>query len=647
MSLAYHGEMEASNDKSIKAPTAGRWRRFRDRLISLKDLLWFRISVCFIIGATFPLIVFAAFTTWHTGNTIYEQTTSFSTELVGEVSRNIQREIDSLQINSVSIAYNDVVQYLAVNYSEMSYSEQQAALSEARFSIARQLTFRGEVSDVLLYLGDEDGVYLYGNFAFPFRLSPEYETKMIERARELTGRLALIAYGPGHQISGLRLAQDIVNNTAECLMAVRAIRSLSDGHTLGVLALRLDACFFNDALRDINIGEGVQFMAFDATGDTVLTTDEGLFTSGEPAPLEVLAQLEARDSELTYLDYAGRTYIIYDAQVDTAGWTVVLLVPRENLDNEIRSIIYTFLLILVLALLMSVLVINIFHRIFNRPMIRLVNAMNAADAGNLRVEVDNTSSDEVGQAARSFNNMLARIRDLLSDVKAEETAKHAAELAALQAQINPHFLSNTLGAARLMAQTHKAGNIDQLLAALIDLLHISMGGGSDLITLAEEVKYVQSYEKIMQYRSYTGPEVQYFIQEEAKDCLVPKLILQPLVENAFTHGVMGKGQFGQISVRAVTDGDGLSITVTDNGCGIPPEKIDTILNTPPADSGKRFSGIGLSNVHSRLQRLFGEGYGLSVDSIPNIFTTIEIFIPIIRAEGGDLDDKKFDTGDDS
>jgi len=626
--------MESSNGKRTEK---GVLKRVRERLLSLKSLLWFRISVFFVLGVTLPLIVFTAVATWHTGRTIYDQTTRYSAELVREISRNIHREIDSLQVISVGIAYSDAIQHLAANYEDLTSNEMRTALADSRLTIARQLTFRGEVRDVLLYRMDGGTAYLYGNFAIPFRLTQESEERLTQRAYDLTGRFALLPFGPSHQIPGIRLRQDIDSNSAECLMLVRAIRDTSDGSTLGVLAMRLDARFFNDSLRAINVGEGVQFVAFNNQGDTVLTTDEEMFTTGEQIPPELLDRLRARNNDLTYLDHNDQTYVIYKANITNAEWTIALLVPRENLDREIRTIYITFLLILGATLLLSVAVLQIFHRIFNRPMIRLVDAMNAADGGNLHVEIESTSADEVGQAVRSFNNMLSRIRNLLDDVKTEETAKHTAELAALQAQINPHFLSNTLGAARLMAQNQKADTIDQLLGALIDLLHVSMGVGDDLIPLHEEIKHVQSYVKIMQYRSYAEPDVQFYIQDEANDCLVPRLILQPLVENALIHGVSGKGQFGQISVRAVIDEDELCITVTDNGAGITPDLIDSILYAPPPDSVRRFSGVGLPNVHKRLQRSFGEGYGLLIDSIPDMYTTIDIYIPIIRAEGGDSD----------
>ena len=606
------------------------FKRYRGRFASLRNLLWFRLSLYIILGTTLPLLAFAFIATWHAGSTIYGQTTRFSTELADTVSRNIQREINTLQIISIDIAYSDTVQNLSLNYEYLTHDEMQVALSEARLDIARRLTFILEITDVHLFLGDGDNLHLYGNTTSIFRLQPQYERHMVDYAIGRNGRLALFAYGPTHQMAGLRLQQDLINNTAECLMLVRAIRSLPHGDILGVLALRLNTRFFNDSLRDINVGEGVQFMAFDTHGITTLTTDETLFTTGMAIEPDVLAQLMRRGDDLSYLNRNGQSYLVYDARIDELGWTVVLLVPTENLEREIRTMILTFLLILGTALLLCILVIHAFHRIFNRPMIRLVNAMNAADGGSLHVEVENVSADEIGQATRSFNNMLMRIRQLLDDVKSEEAAKRSAELAALQAQINPHFLSNTLGVAKVMAQNQKAENIDQLLTALIDLLHISMGVGGDMISLREEIKYVQSYVEIMRFRNYADLEVQYHIQPEAADCLVPKLILQPLVENALTHGLTVKGRPAKIDVRAIIDGGDLCLTVTDNGSGISEEKIESIMNTSPTESGGRFSGIALPNVQGRIRRLFGNDYGLFIDSIPNMFTTIEITIPVKR-----------------
>jgi len=225
------------------------------------------------------------------------------------------------------------------------------------------------------------------------------------------------------------------------------------------------------------------------------------------------------------------------------------------------------------------------------------------------------------------------VRQLVDDVKAEETKKHEAELAALQAQINPHFIANTLGAAKILAQNQKADNIDQLLTALIELLNKSMTVGESLITLKEEVKYVQSYVKIMQFRSFTRAEVSYLIQDSVEDCLVPKMILQPLVENALIHGIAGSDRSIQIEVRAVADGDVLCLSVVDNGKGISPENIESIMSASPTEFGNRFSSIGLPNVHERVKRIFGDDHGLSIESKINLFTSIEITMPIVRKKG--------------
>lgn len=608
----------------------GNGRRLRERILARRNMLFFRMSVYFALGATLPLIAFAVAATVHTRNIIYEQANRFSVELAEEVSRNIQREINALQIISIDIAYSDAVQELSRNYDELTRSERQYAMTGARLDIARKLAFMREVTDVLLYLGDGHSLYLYGNFAIPFRLLQDYEAIVINDALELNGRMSLHAFNPAQMFPGLRLQQDLDNNTAECLMLSRAIRSLPEGDVLGILSLRMHARLFNDALRSVEAGDGVRFFAFDGMGTTMLTTDESLFTTGAPLPPEVVAQLESRNDGLFSLYHGGIDFLYHDVFIEDLGWTIVLLMPKENLDREITTIVLTFMLILGVALLLVVLSIHFFYRIFSKPLANLVDAMNSADSGNLYAEVDYTSEDEIGQAAHSFNNLLQRVRQLLDDVKAEETKKHTAELAALQAQINPHFISNTLGAAKILAQNQKAENIDQLLTALIELLNISMGVGGSLITLQEEVKYVQSYVRIMQFRNFTSTEVNYLIQDSVEDCLVPKMILQPLVENALIHGIAGSDQPLQIDVRAVADGDMLCLSVVDNGKGISQEAIESIMSAPPNEFGKRFSSIGLPNVHERVQRIFGDSYGLSIESKINLFTNIEITMPLVK-----------------
>ena len=611
------------------------WRRVRNRLNIWRNMLWFRISLFFVLGITIPLFIFAAITLLISRNALYETTNRFSQELVFSISQNIQREVDLMQILSINIAYDDSVQHLSRHYLELSHSQRQVELIRARMNIANILAFFRAFTDVILYPVDGVSVILYGGIDTPFRLAGEHELRMVSEAIEQNGRLVLFAFGPEHQIPGLRLQRDISRGTAECIMFARAIRSLPDGDIIGVLALRLNARFFNDALYNLELGEGVRFFSYDTRGDIVLSTDEHLFTTGMPLSSELSQQLIGSNETVFYMHYGGVDFIAYKQHISSIGWTSVLLVPSRNIESGLQFIVLAFVIILLIVLVLCAIIIQIFNRLFNKPVIRLVSAMNAADRGNLHVEIESVSSDEIGQATRSFNNMLQSIRQLLESVKSEETAKRFAELAALQAQINPHFLSNTLGTARLLAQNQKAENIDQLLSALIDLLRVSMDVSDKTIPLRDEIKYVQSYINIMQYRSYTEIDVHYNIQREAEDCLVPKLILQPLIENALTHGVAGKGVFGQIELRAVIVENDLYLSVTDNGVGISPEKIHSIMNASPSDPQNTFSGIGLPNVHERIRLHYGEKYGLAINSVLGVFTTIEISLPITKEEKGD------------
>jgi len=272
----------------------------------------------------------------------------------------------------------------------------------------------------------------------------------------------------------------------------------------------------------------------------------------------------------------------------------------------------------------------------------LVNAMNLVKEGNLNVEVKNESRDEIGQVTRNFNTMLSQIRQLIENVKNKEKEKRKAELAALRAQINPHFLSNTLNTVRCLAHTQKAYNIENILVSLIELLHVSMDIREDFIPISKEISYVRSYMEIMSYRDYGSFSIVCEVEPELEDSLVPKLILQPLVENALIHGLKHKNVGGQIIVRVTGDNSNVYISVTDNGQGIPPDVLPNIIKPKSDDETLALSGIGLSNVDSRIKMLFGNDYGLYVDSIYQMYTTVEVVLPNLKE--GRLCDNSINCG---
>jgi two-component system sensor histidine kinase YesM len=249
--------------------------------------------------------------------------------------------------------------------------------------------------------------------------------------------------------------------------------------------------------------------------------------------------------------------------------------------------------------------------------------------------------DEITELGLSFNIMIGKIRDLLaSKIKEQENLKKA-ELRALQAQINPHFLYNTLDTIIWMAESNKTQQVVEIVSALSKFFRISLSKGRDWITIAEEIERTRSYLIIqkMRYRDILDFDID--LDERVKDNTILKLILQPLVENALYHGIKNKRQGGAIHVRAkMNNEDEVLLEVEDNGIGFTPEKLAQLQTELATDSDdiKAESGFGIGNVNNRIRLYYGKQYGLTVQSEYNTGTCVTLIIPAKKDDGAESDE---------
>ena len=247
----------------------------------------------------------------------------------------------------------------------------------------------------------------------------------------------------------------------------------------------------------------------------------------------------------------------------------------------------------------------------------------------------------------SFNIMIGRIRELLdAKVKEQENLKKA-ELRALQAQINPHFLYNTLDTIIWMAEAKKTDQVIEIVSALSSFFRISLSKGRDWITIGEEVERVRSYLTIqkMRYRDILDYRIE--VDEGVVDDTILKLILQPLVENALYHGIKNKRQGGTITIRAKQNNENeVLLQVEDNGIGFTPDKLAQLQAELDDDSGeiKLESGFAIGNVNKRIRLYYGKQYGLSVDSEYNTGTCATLVIPARRDDAIASGSSAFERG---
>ncbi|GGD78564.1 cache domain-containing sensor histidine kinase [Paenibacillus nasutitermitis] len=352
--------------------------------------------------------------------------------------------------------------------------------------------------------------------------------------------------------------------------------------------------------------------------------------NGEEA---ALLKEQTRGSGVREAKLGGRSHLIVSSRSDSTGWTTVGMIPLQALMKDsvtLRSqIIQVVALVYMAVLLVSIAVAS--H--ITRNLRRLHSAMRWVQEGNFFVTADISAKDEVGQFYRMFQKMLERLRELMEDIKLRERLKREAELTALQAQIRPHFLYNSLNTIKYMAALNGTRNIEEVSGSLIELLRGVLGNTKEFIPLREELSYVQSYVTIQRYKYADRFRIHFEIDPHMLDIPVLKLTLQPLVENALTHGVGSLLEGGSIMVKAYADGGELVLEVGDNGIGMTQEEMDAAMRTGTIQDQFRKGGMGLRNVNERIRMVYGQAYGVRLYSRPDAFTKAEIRIPIPTDRG--------------
>jgi len=263
-----------------------------------------------------------------------------------------------------------------------------------------------------------------------------------------------------------------------------------------------------------------------------------------------------------------------------------------------------------------------------KPLRNLQSLMKRAERGDLRAYWLGRSSFEMNELGESYNQMLNRLEELIKQVKHEESLKKEAEIEALQYQLNPHFLYNTLNTIKWVAKLHQTPQISEVVSALVRLLQASVGKKGDFITLQEEASLLRDYMDIQSFRYGDRVELAFEIEAAAFDCLVPRLILQPLVENAIIHGIEPAKRNGRIVIKAWLERDLLFCQVEDNGIGA----VEAMPSKPPEALRERMSGIGLRHIREKIKLYYGPEYQLHINSKPGEGTIVRFFIPIHRNE---------------
>lgn len=329
-----------------------------------------------------------------------------------------------------------------------------------------------------------------------------------------------------------------------------------------------------------------------------------------------LPEIAVNKSELQKIELDGVSYIGGVKESSAEGFYTVVLIKTESLTGQLAgSVIIILVLVLLLAGCMFLAAYH-FSKSLSKPIQILEHSMQKVQYGALEKSGIETNILEIGGLADNYNRMIERIEGLISEKIAHEQKskeiqmeKANAELKFLRAQIMPHFLFNTLNSIKWLAVIHGAAPVEEMITALGRLLECSMQKGRDFIPMKEEVENIRAYLKIQGMRYGNRLKTEYEIEEEIQTAIVPKLILQPLVENAIIHGIDKNPEGGLISIRIYGEEDTVKVEIEDEGPGIMEDAL-VGREESPRERNRHLSGIGVGNVNKRIQMIYGEEYGL-------------------------------------
>ncbi|WP_018884741.1 cache domain-containing sensor histidine kinase [Paenibacillus massiliensis] len=331
----------------------------------------------------------------------------------------------------------------------------------------------------------------------------------------------------------------------------------------------------------------------------------------------------------TYEDTAeGQQRLNAVKSVANIGWKIVGVAYKEEIMTTRHEVTAYLLRMLVVVLVLVIIISILLSTTLTRPIRRMERRMKTVEQGDFNVELPMTGPLEVQQLSRRFNLMVSQIRTLMDEIIREQEQKRQLELAALQAQINPHFLYNTLNSVVRMVGMSRNEEVITMITSLSKLFRLSLSQGRTIITVREELEHVYHYLTIQQMRFKQKFQFHIDAEEQTLDCTTLKLILQPLVENAIVHGIEGLGDEGFIQIRTYTNEQLLYIEVSDNGMGMSEEQMKRLFTGKPVVKSGAGSGVAVRNVHDRIRLVYGEGYGLTFDSELEEGTVVTIRLPV-------------------
>lgn len=549
---------------------------------------------------------------------------------------NMEAYLNSYLEEVDSIAKNVNYNYYLQDYLETVIKEEDDYVDSGIGKNMRSYEMSSQAfSDTLLSRADISSIMIFGKKKMLLNRSMYTYQKVALDYSKLDWYAKAVAKPQDAIITGPN-RHSFFDTDDEVISLSREVQSYENGTFRGVILINLNMNKITEICNSFQEKQENFICIINDKGELVYEQQNGRerFAFDEKENRQELNTALGKTKESCFrLNYRGEKYLVTRTDMKTTGWTLVSMVPYKSVMAETMAISGVMILAVAIILIVTLLLLNRILTGVVKPLKKLEKYMVQVNPDNMDQRMEILTDDEIGHLSMKFNQMMDRIRNLKEQVIEEQEDKRKYELQALQAQINPHFLYNTLDSIIWMAETNDS-NIVAMTEALAKLFRISLNKGNEEISLERELEHVKNYLIIQSMRYADKFTYEISAEPGVERCRTIKLILQPIVENCIYHGIKKKRGTGKITIRAYRREQNLIIEVSDDGCGMPEEICRKILSDEIESENISGSGIGVKNVNERIQLRFGKKYGLSYSSEEGVGTTVTYVLPY--NEGGSI-----------
>ena len=412
-----------------------------------------------------------------------------------------------------------------------------------------------------------------------------------------------------------------------------------DGQDIAVLAANVNESFIRDYYKKIQRGIPGEFVVLDRSFTVVACPDSRLVGS------KTVEYSQMNDTILNRNSKSGSFFITVQGEEkfavysisDYTNWSYVVVIPASEILGKVDEMQQFMLIVISVTGILIFGITLLLSRFFYKPLEKLVLAMQKIENRRLDFKIKDNRGDEYKRVYQGFNDMVDELNVLIRDLENEKILNQEAEIKLLQAQINPHFLYNTLDSIYSIAKIKKVDEISQMVAALSKFFRISLSSGKEVVTLKEAVQLVINYLTILNIRYKGAITFDLEIPEELYACQVPKLLLQPIVENAVYHGLERRKGGGRLTISAGSKAHALFLYVEDDGIGIEPAALEKLQSMLDGNGPGESSGFALRNLNRQIRLKYGTAYGVTLESVYGQGTRVTVKLPVMTMERGDSD----------